>query len=158
MTEVLTICIFQNHLEPIGLSSFLSRTETRLVDTAAHDLEYVGIEAMGEIAPSGGTHRRLRWVGDGIVDLITTVSHVSKNGIRLLDQIDLETNVIYNVGTFPRNGDDSDQIDEWNPTSAVVDERGLTFFASVEHSLQMCNSDVVGILSLGSLDNFSVGC
>jgi hypothetical protein len=66
--------------------------------------------------------------------------------------------VIDNVGTFPGDWDDCDQVDEWDSASAVVDQGCLTLFAGVEHSLQMCHGDIVGILSLGPLDDFSVGC
>jgi hypothetical protein len=110
------------------------------------------------ISPSGWTHRRLRWIRDGIIDLVTTVAHVSEDSVGLLDQIDLESNVIDDVGALPWNWDDRDKIDEWNSTSAVVDEGSLTFLAGVEHSLQVGDRDVVGILSLGSLDHFSIGC
>lgn len=42
--------------------------------------------------------------------------------------------MIDNVGALPGNRDDSDQVDEWYSTSAVIDERRLALFASVEHS------------------------
>jgi len=150
--------MLQDHLEPISLASVLSGAEARLIDLVTHDLQDICVEAMCEVSTSGRTHWRLRWIGDGVVDLVTSITHVSENGVGLLDQIDLETDVIHNVSTLPWNRDDCDQIDEWDTTSAVVDKGCLTLFAGVEHSLQVCDSYVIGVLSLGSLDDFSVGC
>ena len=113
---------------------------------------------MREVSTCGWAHWRLRRIGDGIVDLVTSITHVSENGVGLLDQIDLETDVIDNVGTFPGDWDDCNQVDEWNSASTVIDQGCLTFFSGVEHSLQVCNSDIVGVLSLGSLDDFAIGC
>jgi hypothetical protein len=56
-----------------------------LIDLVAHDLQDICVEAMGEVSTSGWTHWRLRWIGDGIVDLVTSITHVSENGIGLLD-------------------------------------------------------------------------
>ena len=113
---------------------------------------------MREVSTSGWTHGRLRWIRDGIVDLVTSITHVPKNSVGLLDQIDLETNVIHDIGTLPWNWDDCDQVDEWDSTSAVVDQRRLALFAGIEHSLQVGDSDVVGVFPFGSLDDFSVRC
>jgi hypothetical protein len=113
---------------------------------------------MSEVSTSGWTHRRLRWIGDGVINLVASITHVTEDGVGLLDQIDLETNMINNVGTFPWNWDDCDQVDEWDTTSAVVDQGCLALFAGIEHSLQMCYSDIVRVLSLGSLDDLTVGC
>ena len=150
--------MLQDHLEPISLAPIFSGAEARLIDLVTHDFQDVCVEAMGEVSTSGWTHWRLRRVGDGIVDLVTSITHVSEDGVGLLDQIDLETDVIDNVGTLPWNWDDCDQVDEWDTTSAVVDQGCLTLFAGVEHSLQVCNSDIIRVLSLGSLDDFSIGC
>jgi hypothetical protein len=148
--------MLQDHLEPISLAPILSRAETRLIDFVAHDLQDICVEAMCKISTSSWTHGRLRWIGDGIVDLITSITHVSKNSVGLLDQIDLEPNVIDNIGTFPWNRNDGNQVDEWDTTSAVIDQRCLAFFTGVEHSLQVCHGDIVRVLSLRSLYDFSV--
>ena len=76
---------------------------------------------MGKISPRSRTKWRLRWVGDGIIDLITTVTHITQDSIRLLNKIDLESDMIDDIGTFPRDGDDSDQVDERYTSLAVVD-------------------------------------
>jgi hypothetical protein len=99
----------------------------------------------------------LRRIRDCIVDLIRSVSHVTQDSIGLLDQIDLEAYVIDNVSALPWNGHNRDEVDERDAAASVVDQRGLALFAGVEHPLQVSHSDVIGVLSLRALDDFSIG-
>ena len=112
---------------------------------------------MCEISSGSRTKWRLRWIGHGVIDLITTVSHITQNGVRLLYQIDLEPDMVDDIGTFPRDGDNSDQVDEWYTSLAIIDQRCLAFFAGVEHTFEMSDSDIVGVLSLGSFDDLAIG-
>jgi hypothetical protein len=113
---------------------------------------------MSGISTNRRTYRRLRWIGDGIVDLIASIAHVSKNGVRLFNQVDLEPDVIHDVCAFPRNGYDSDKVDERYSALSIVDEGCLTFLTGVEHTLEMGDSYVVGVLSLGAFDNLAIRC
>jgi hypothetical protein len=64
--------------------------------------------------------------------------------------------MVHNISTIPRDWHDRDQVDEWDSTASVVDQRSLALFACVQHALEMCNSDVVGVLSLGTFHDVSV--
>lgn len=109
-----------------------------------------------QLATCGWTHRWLRWICDRVVDLVATVTHVAQDCVGLFDQIDLETDVVYDIRPLPGDGHDGDEIDERYTTSSIIDEGCLTLLARVEHSLQMSDSDIVGILSLGPFDDFAI--
>ncbi len=64
----------------------------------------------------------MRGIGDGVVDLIASVSHVPKYRIWLLHEVDLETDVIDDVRTVPGNGNDCDEVNEWNASTTIIDE------------------------------------
>jgi hypothetical protein len=156
--ERLTIGILEHHLEPFRLASFFTLTKAGLINATAHDLDDIRVQTQGAITTSDRSHRWLRWVGNSVIHLITAISHISKDGVGLLDQIDLETDMVDDIGTLPWYRHNGDQIDKWNATLAVIDQGRLAFFSGIEHALQVCHSDIVGVLSFSPLDDFCVGC
>lgn len=152
----LTIGILKNHLEPFHLATLFTLTKAWRVDPRTENIQNLLAEtktALIDRRPDG----RWRRVCNRVVDLIRSVSHIAQNRIRLLDQIDLETNVIHDIRSLPWDRYNCDEVDEWDTASPIIDQRCLTLFTSIEHSLEMGDSDVIGILSLGALDDFSLG-
>jgi hypothetical protein len=76
----------------------------------------------------------------------------------LLDKIDLEPDMVDDVCPFPWNGYYRHQVDEWDTALSIVDQGSLTFFSGIEHTLQVRDCDIVGVLSFCPLDDFPVRC
>ncbi len=65
-----------------------------------------------------------------VVDEIRPVAHCLKNGVGLVDEVDLEAYVELDfIGVVPRYRNDGDEIEERHAAFAIVHEVGLAFLS-----------------------------
>jgi hypothetical protein len=121
-TSQLTIRVLQYHLEPLHLRPVLSLCEGRRVHSRAHDLQHIVTQPGSSQLSSWRSERWLRRVRDGVVNLISPVAHVPENSVRLLDEVDLETDMVDYIRPVPGNWHDSDEVDERDPSSTIIDQ------------------------------------
>lgn len=56
----------------------------------------------------------MRRIRNSITELINLFPYVTQNGVRLVDEVGLEAEVVDDVGAVPRGWDDVDEVDEWD--------------------------------------------
>lgn len=109
-----------------------------LPPTRSDNLPHLASEPSSSLLNRRRAERLLRVIEHGVVNLVRSVRDVLEDGVRGLDQVDLEADVEGNlIRVLPVNRNDRYEVDEWRTILSVVDERGLAFSALREVALEV---------------------